>query len=470
MHFPPFRAEDRYTGQAISTLPEKSRQTSLGNEEHGHEEISLSRYFPKGTQYFYGYPSGQDSQFFNNVSPAIEEIVAARSLLCAGPHVTPIVFAPAMDSRIVSLLKEEMGLAYPPPTNILTLPSYITPDIFGEARNVLLKMALKTITNRKQFVMAQPYTDDDLSDRYRIPTACTVWLNDKKNLPSYVPHLYLPERYAEYANGVAFAASGNPLPLPCVIKVSSSSSGDGVRICRTAAEIQEAKTEYASIVGTIIVEQCISVVRNFGIQFGIPYASEKEIEIIGVSEQLTTPAGEFIGGVIDPLRLFPEIDGINRLLLQYVLPTVRSMGWYGIGGFDVLIDKRGRFFIGDPNFRMTGMTAFLCQARNGVIRKSVASFTAVFKGTEEEFRRNIVPIAREGDPHQLVHLISLTHHDDSFRMSAAMYFEQEDPTSIQRNARRLMRLGLNSKALQKLSKNGKRKFPDFPEDENLRKE
>src|SRR3989338_8727005 len=129
MHFPPFRAEDRYTGQAISTLPEKSGKTSLGNKGHSREEISLSRYFPKGTQYFYGYPSGQDSQFFNSVPPAIEEIVAARALFCAGPHVTPIVFAQAADPLIVRLLKEEMGLSYPPSRHILTLPSRITPDI-----------------------------------------------------------------------------------------------------------------------------------------------------------------------------------------------------------------------------------------------------------------------------------------------------------------------------------------------------
>ena len=110
------------------------------------------------------------------------------------------------------------------------------------------------------------------------------------------------------------------------------------------------------------------------------------------------------------------------------------------------------------------VTASFGGAGNGITRKPMASFMALFRGTEEEFRQTIVPLAREGDPNQLIHIIALTHHDGAFRMSAAMYFEQSARTSIQRNARRLMRLGLNSKALQKLSKNGKRKFPDFPED------
>ena len=190
----------------------------------------------------------------------------------------------------------------------------------------------------------------------------------------------------------------------------------------------------------------------------------KNVEIIGVSEQLTTPEGEFIGGIIDPLRLFPEIDGINRLLLDRVLPTVREMGWYGIGGFDVLIDKDGKFYIEDPNFRMTGMTPYLCEARNGIIRKSMVSFIATFQGNKEEFQRNFVPLAREGDFAQMVHIIALTHHGDTFRMNAAMYFEQEEEKSVQRNAQKLVGLGLKSKALRKLSENGRTKYPDFPEE------
>ncbi len=434
----------------------------LQSAKSPHDEINLSRYFPRGTEYFYAYPSGQDSQFFSTVSPETEELIAARVLTCAGEHVTPVVFAPAVDPHVLHLLKDEMGMLYPYGADASGLQLHVSHEVLDQEWNSLVKLALKKLTHRGHFVMAQPFLDPALSDRFQIPPELTVWLNDKKNLPQYVPKLYLPERYAQFSNGIAFAASSDRLPLPCVVKVSSSTSGYGVRICRNALQLERARKEYVSIVGTIVVEQCINVVRNFGIQFGIPHALEKDVEIVGVSEQLTTPEGEFIGGIIDPEHLLPEIDGINRLLLQYVLPKVRSTGWYGIGGFDVLIDRRGRFFIGDPNFRMTGMTAYLCQARNGIIRKSMASFTAVFKGRETAFRENIVPLAREGDRRQLIHIIALTRHEDTFRMSAAMYFDQEEAGSIKRNAQRLLRLGLQSKALQKLGRNGRRRFPDFP--------
>lgn len=455
---------------AISTTKQTNESTEEscseppGEPDHSPSEINLSRYFPRGTNYFYGYPSGEDSNFFNGVPPASEELVAARSLVCAGEHVKPIVFSPSIEPRITHMLKDVAGVAIAKQNQIITLPANITHSIVGKERNTLIKRALRELSDHKNLVMAQPFLDPDLQDRFQIDPELTILLNDKKNLPAYVPQEYLPERYGEYASGSAFAATSDKIPVPCVVKVSSSSSGDGVRLCRTAAQFEKAKKEYASVSGSIIVEQFIKVAQNFGIQIGIPSDKRKSVEIIGVSEQLTTPEGEFIGGIIDPLRLFPEIDGINRLLLDRVLPTVREMGWYGVGGFDVLIDKDGKFYIEDPNFRMTGMTPYLCEARNGIIRKSMVSFIASFQGTEEDFQRAIVPLCQEKDLDQLVHLIALTHHGDTFRMNAAMYFEQEEIESVKRNAERLVSLGLESKALRKLSENGRTKYPDFPEE------
>lgn len=449
------------TTKKISEVIEEYAEP-LGGLDNGHDPISLSRYFPRGTNYFYGYPSGEDSHFFNGVPPASEELVAARTLVCAGEHVRPVVFSPAIEPRITRILKDSLGVACAERDNVITLPAHITHGIVGKERNTMIKQALRDLSGHGDLVMAQPFLDPQLLDRFQIHPELTIFLNDKKNLPAYVPQAYLPERYGDYVSGSAFAASSNQIPVPCVVKVSSSSSGDGVRICRTADQLEKAKNEYASVSGTIIVEQFIQVAQNFGIQFGIPSDNKKKVEIIGVSEQLTTPEGEFIGGIIDPLRLFPEIDGINRLLLNFVLPAVREMGWYGVGGFDVLIDKDGKFFMEDPNFRMTGMTPYICEARNGIIRKSMVSFIATFQGTEEEFQRTFVPLAREGGQAQMVHVIALTQHEGTFRMNAAMYFDQEDEQSVQRNTQRLIGLGLESKALRKLSENRRTKYPDFP--------
>lgn len=449
--------------QDVTVLMERPR-TSLSHTSPpviaGRNGVDLSRYFPAATAYFYGYPAGQDSQFFNLVPPASEELVAARSLVCAGPSVAPIVFPAAVEPHVLSILRDDLGVSLVEGDRVLRLPEAIGPEIVGEPRNALVKQALRSLVPDGALVMAQPYDDLGLQDRFQLPAELTIWLNDKMHLRSVVPAEYLPERYAVFGSGSSFADYAGGVPLPCVVKVSSSSSGDGVRICRTRRQLLNAQREYADIRSSVLVQEYIDVACNFGIQFGIPSDRGVPVEIIGVSEQLTTPEGEFIGGIVDPHRLMPTIDGVNDLLLQVVLPAVRELGWYGVGGFDVLIDRRGRYFITDPNFRMTGMTPYLCEARNGRIRKRMVSFSGMFRGDAEAFRRAILPLAVEGHPEQMLHLIALTRHGDTYRMGGAVLFD--DDAEVTPSAQRLLRKGFASKALEKLSRNGRSYEPDFP--------
>ena len=445
---------------ALAERPRTSVCSSWFPVTTGRDTVSLPRYFPAGTQYFYGYPAGQDSQFFNRVPPVSEELVAARSLVCAGASVRPIVFPAAIEPHVLSILRDDLGVSLVRDDCIFRLPETIGPEIVGEHRNVLVKEALRNLADEGGFIMAQPYDDAMLKDRFQFPTDWTIWLNDKVHLQSIVPAAYLPDRYAVFPSGAAFAQYTGKFPLPCVVKVSSSSSGDGVRICRTRRQLLDAQGEYAEIRSSILVQEYIDVARNFGIQFGIPHDRRFPVEIIGVNEQLTTPEGEFIGGIVDPDHLMPTIDGVNDLLLRVILPAVRERGWYGVGGFDVLVDHHGRFFITDPNFRMTGMTPYLCEARNERIRKRMVSFTGTFHGDSESFRRAIVPLAVEGHPDQLLHLIALTHHGDTYRMNGSMLFD--DDADVAPSAAHLLQMGFASKALEKLRKNGRSHYPDFP--------
>lgn len=310
--------------------------------------------------------------------------------------------------------------------------------------------------------MAQPYLEEELCAQYSIAPALTNWLNDKKNLPSFVPSSYLPERYATFKNGLEFAESPLQLPIPCVVKISSSSGGDGVRICRTSDQLLQARKFFRMTESDIIVEECITVVSNFGIQFGIPADPAKDIKLIGVSEQLTTPEGAFIGGIIDPSKLFTRIDGVNDLLLHHILPTIREFGWYGIGGVDILVDNRERFFIVDPNFRTTGMTAFLFAAHNGDIRKCMAVFTGTFEGSLRSFSRAVAPIAHYQSENQRIHIIALTRHGSTFRMNAALLFDREEERHVPQYAEELLTLGIESDALSKLSRKRRIHYPNFP--------
>lgn len=438
----------------VSTIAPLARNTVL-------TDVSLSRFFPAGTAYFYGYPAGDDSQFYNTDPPFVDELVAARALTCAGPSVTPIVFSVSKNSATENILRNELGWMRSSLDHI-ALPHAINHRITGNERNRLIKAALTNRITSGRLIMAQPYLDEGIRSLFSLPPTLSIWLNDKKNLPHYIPSTFLPERYAEFPDGGSFARSSIVILLPCVVKVSSSCCGDGVRICETAAQLEQARREFGSIHSTIIVEERIDLTRSFSIQFGIPSNPTQEIELIGVSEQLTTPEGAYIGGIVDPSKLTARIDGINDLLLTQILPTVRELGWYGIGGIDILVDRQERFFVVDPNFRMTGMTPFLCDARNGKVKKCMASFVGTFKGDTVTFLRVLGHLAREGSPAQRIHIIALTQHDRTFRMSAALLFEHDEQHLVPSYAGELLALGLESRALKKLSKNERKSYPDFP--------
>lgn len=455
---PPKRAARRWAPSRsplvrVSIIAPAARNTVL-------TDVSLSRFFPAGTEYFYGYPSGEHSGFFNADPPYIEELDAARTLSCAGPWVIPITFASGVDPIAQETLREDIG-AVTTCQKTFVLPVRINETLRGPRRNRLIVHTLSGLLSPKKFLMAQPYMDTCLQTRFALAPSLTLWLNDKLNLPRYVPPAFLPQRFAEFGNGVCFASSPQPLPVPCVVKVSSSCGGHGVRICRTQEDLAGARTEFAKVKTTIIVEEQIEVMRNFGIQFGIPSDPTQDIELIGVNEQLTTPEGAFIGGLVDPGNLFARIDGINDLLLHHVLPAVREMGWYGIGGCDVLVDRQDRFFIVDPNFRMTDMTAFLCAARNKTIERCMASFVGTFHGDRTAFRQKFVPLTKRGSAQRL-HVVALTHHDGIFRMSAALLFDREEEHDVPCLAGELLALGLQSRTLEKLKRNDRKHYPNLP--------
>ncbi len=413
-------------------------------------QTSLSKYFPPDTEYFYSFPEGQESNFFSDDPPWKEELFATRPLVCAGDTVKVIVFASSMEDKTWRLLYNDIGTPRVRKHNILTLPPEINTEVKGEERSHLIKQALKKIVTPGKLVMAQPFLDEELRDCYQIPPELSVWLNDKKNMPEYIDTQYMPERYRLFANGASFAASAESFPLPCVVKVSSSASGDGVRICRDATSFENAKKEFTYVLGTIIIEKFVDFFHNVGIQFAIPADAGQRIEIIGVNEQLTTANGEYLGAIIDRSKRFPTLREVYKMMSEQILPQVRAKGWYGIGGLDVLLGKDGRFHFIDCNFRMTAMTAYLYQVKNGLITRSLATFTGTFTGNEEDFKRVVLPLAkRRNNPRQIMEIITLTNRGSTYHFNAGVFFDSQ--VGIANSALYLLSLGIESEALRRFS-------------------
>jgi hypothetical protein len=407
---------------------------------------SLSDYFPNGTEYFYGYPAGAASGFMNKVVPEVEELVAARAVSCAGPNVTAISFAATSTAALGPGLIQTLGLPTLPQKQMVILPANIDSKLTGDARDIAIKKALLSRTSRRHFVMAQPFTDAYLAGQFQIAPALTSWLNDKRNMPEYIMSHHIPRRMATYDSGDEFASSHASFELPYVIKVSASSAGDGVYICRSAADAEDARQQLKHVEASIFIEQYIVAAKNYGVHFGVPHSANKPIDIIGINEQLTGPDGEFLGGIIESTAIPSELSATVQYIESHLLPHIRRMGWYGVGDLDVLIDDRGGAYIIDCNFRMTGMTAYHFLVRSQQAPVPLIGFSGSFEGSRTEFENAVLPLLGHHSDTKKLQLIAVNHHNGNWNFNAALLLDKQTDRNQQIN--QILQSGLKSSGLQ----------------------
>lgn len=411
------------------------------------QPLSLSTYYPKNTQYFYGYPAGCDSGFVNNVPPEIEELVSMRAISCAGPSVSVISYAPTTAPSLDLELWSRLKLPRISRKQFVRLPADITPDLQGQARNEAIKQALKAVSSHGSLVMAQPYLSQRLASSYQIPADITTYINDKNNLQKLVSKTYTPKRVATFMDGRAFWEQYQDIELPVVVKITSSSSGDGVYICRTKADITKAAKVIKDVSAAVLVEEYVEAVKNYGLHFGIPYAPDQPVDIFGINEQLTSESGEFEGGMIRSTELPEELRAVKHYIEYVCLPRVRSMGWYGIGCFDVLVDSKQNCYIVDSNFRMTGMSAYHFMVADGRIKAPLMAFNASFEGDREALEDALTPFTNPKSGAPSVQMIALNEHEGVWRFNAALMFKND--RELAERCAQLQAAGVQSPLLQR---------------------
>ena len=412
--------------------------------------LTLSDYFPKNTEYFYSYPVGDTFYFYNAGDPVDDELISARLLVCAGEDIKVVVYNSILKDGSLKLLRENSDISFVGEDQIIPLPETINEDVLGNERNEVITEALLERTSSGNLIMAQPILDERLINDYQIDPKLSIWLNDKKNLDQYVPASLLPKRYAEFVNGKDLFDSKIKLPIPCVVKISAISSGEGIRLCLTREALEQAKVDFKERTGTLFVEEHISYTHNIGFQFGIPFNKPRFFpsHIIGYNHQVTAADGEFLGGFIYAKEWDAKIEEVKTVLETEILPKIQEKDWYGVGSFDVLIDAEGKFYIIDSNFRTTGMTAYVLLTKNNQIGKSMISFTATFKGTEKEFIKRVLSLNH--GKKKILTIISLTKKDDEYRFNAALLFDQRK--ELPALALKLTDQGVKSVVLEMLKK------------------
>lgn len=426
------------------------RRKTFGRTLSNDRRRSLSDYFTAGSVYFYGYPAGTDSDFLLRVPPVTEELVAARALSCAGPEVSVVTFAATQPPILDQRLANDFGLPGLTTKQTIILPSEITSAVKGAKRDRMIMDALKRLVPEGELIMAQPYNDESMSKSYQIRPAIIGWLNDKLNMSHYIPNELLPKRLAFFSSGRGLAEAARSLDLPCVIKVSSSSSGDGVYICRSPEDINHAVKQLNNLGVKIFVEEYIEAQRNYGLHFGIPANPDKPIDIIGANEQVTTPAGAFIGGKISSTELPNELKTAAKTLKNHILPTVRALGWHGVGCFDVIMTADGQPRFIDCNFRMTGMSAYHFLLSEEHFKSPLLGFAGKFHGNQTELKRALSNLAAVGSPNRCIQLIALNHHSGVWNFNAALTYESD--FELKQKAYELLAAGIKSSALESILK------------------
>lgn len=400
--------------------------------------LSLSDTYAPGAVYapFYPFGGGAGRGFLNSAMDGepltLNPVFSDPLATVAGDDVDIVTFASAGGADTRGRLRECFGVPYPDPARLRLIPSLRSSSETELDAHIIGH--LRAVTRDRTLLVSQPFFDPALEERYRIDPRLSHWLNDKSNLPAYVPVEHLPRRLATYQDGSAFRADTR-IFCPAVAKLASSSGGQGVRIIRVPADLAAAREVFGASADPVFLEEYIEDGRNLGIQFAIPADPQEPPRLVGAARQVVDREGSYIGNRIERDYAVPPL--IADRFLQEILPRVRSLGWHGVGGMDV-IDQGERFFCIDPNFRVTGSTAHLYHRASGLVRSPALTFY----GEMSAPLSSLAPHARMGDAAQRLYVLA-AHEEagETALIGGALY---EDDADLADNLRFLRELGIRS--------------------------
>ncbi|MBD2001109.1 ATP-grasp domain-containing protein [Leptolyngbya sp. FACHB-541] len=185
-----------------------------------------------------------------------------------------------------------------------------------------------------------------------------------------------------------------PQQFPYLIKTSHGLSGEGTYIIRSHSDLNyclEELQKYLSInlLKTIIVSEFVKhEVNNYCAQFYVN--KQGEISLVGVTQQLVSSEGNYLGGLIDYTDDMSKFSEMITAIGQYA----HQQGYFGVIGFDILEDRDGRLYGIDANFRINGSTP-LCLQRHQLLKldKAIAKYSSDYRmeGTLDEILTTLRP-------------------------------------------------------------------------------
>ncbi|UBF30209.1 ATP-grasp domain-containing protein (plasmid) [Kovacikia minuta CCNUW1] len=236
---------------------------------------------------------------------------------------------------------------------------------------------------------------DNLNESDRINQAITLFpfdhLSPEKHAVNSDTHYQLLSKAALVKLGVSCphyqtydlnSVSLNQIPLPSqfpyLIKTSHGLSGEGTYIIRDRSDLNYCLEELKkylklNLLRTIIVSEFVKYeVNNYCVQFYINRSGN--ISLIGVTQQLVSSEGNYLGGLIDYTNDLSKFSEMIAAVGQYA----HQQGYFGVIGFDVLEDRDGKFYAIDANFQFMGLwqerLCSICNKLNTVYRVKAYSW------------------------------------------------------------------------------------------------
>ena len=277
---------------------------------------------------------------------------------------------------------------------------------------------------REQFGFRYPYLRmdcstylDDLSQNDRIHQVITLFPFDRLAPAKHAIH---PDTHYRLLSKATLAELGIPCPtyqtyslnqvsldqiqlpqhFPYLIKTSHGLSGEGTYIIRSYSDLNyclKELTRYLSInlLETIIVSEFVKdEVHNYCIQFYVN--KQGNIALIGVTQQLVSSTGDYLGGLIDYSDDLSQFSEIVAAVGKYA----HQQGDFGVIGVDVLENKDGQLYAIDANFRINGSTP-LCLQRYQMLKlnKTIAKYSSNYRmeGTLDAILMTLKPYLERQD-------------------------------------------------------------------------
>jgi hypothetical protein len=211
---------------------------------------------------------------------------------------------------------------------------------------------------------------DDLNQSDRIDRVVTLFPFDRL-LPE--KHAVNPDTHYRLLSKATLAELGVPCPtyqtyhldqisidqiplpdqFPYLVKTSHGLSGEGTYIIRSASDLNYCREEIRkylkiNLLETIIVSEFVKhEVHNYCVQF---YVNQQgAIALIGVTQQLVSAEGNYLGGLIDYTNDLSQFTHLIAAVGHYA----HQQGYFGVIGFDVLEDRDGKLTRSMPIFALT---------------------------------------------------------------------------------------------------------------------